>query len=78
MRPAVAWDARTTEPLKPPDGVTKIVDVPLMPGLVLTAFGFAKSEKSPEPETMKVRVTDRVIDPLVPVTVTAKFPGEGL
>jgi hypothetical protein len=77
-RPVGTWDVRTTEPLKPPDGVTKIVDIPLAPGLVLTVFGFAKSEKSPELETMKLRVTDRVIDPLVPVTATAKFPGEGL
>ena len=74
LRPAGETDdVRVTVPVKLLIGATVIVEDPSAPALVVMAIGLALTLKSGGGElaTVTETVSDWVIDPLVPVTVTA-------
>ena len=60
-------EVRATVPVKPFTGATVIVDVAAVPTLTATVVGLAVTVKS---WTVTVTVAVRVMEPLVPVTVT--------
>ncbi len=74
VKPAMVLLLRDTLPPKPFSAATEILEAPELPWTIAKLVGLELMLKSATPVTVTLMLTEWDCEPLVPVTITIKFP----